>query len=54
MPSQLIGETRRHDKDEYGVLQYSLRSEFQSPLLRRYLPNYEWTGLTILIETFLD
>ncbi|AJH25391.1 MULTISPECIES: sensor histidine kinase [Bacillus amyloliquefaciens group] len=40
-------------KDEYGVLQYSLRSEFQSPLLRRYLPNYEWTGLTILITLLL-
>ncbi|KXZ20916.1 histidine kinase [Bacillus nakamurai] len=40
-------------KNEYCVLQYSLRSEFHSPLLRRYLPNYELTGLSILVVMLL-
>lgn len=36
-------------RDEYCVLQYSLRAEFSSPLLRKYLPNYELTSICILI-----
>lgn len=34
---------------EYCVLQYSLRADFGSPLLRKYLPNYELTSICILI-----
>lgn len=36
-------------KDEYCVLEYPLRAEFRSPLLRRFLPNYELTSLCIII-----
>ncbi|ATH94241.1 sensor histidine kinase [Bacillus glycinifermentans] len=36
-------------KDEYCVLEYSLRAEFHSPLLRKYLPNYELTSICILV-----
>ncbi|MCY8307628.1 HAMP domain-containing histidine kinase [Bacillus vallismortis] len=35
--------------NEYCVLQYSLRADFGSPLLRKYLPNYELTSICILI-----
>lgn len=35
--------------NEYCVLQYSLRADFSSPLLRKYLPNYELTSICILI-----
>ncbi len=35
--------------DEYCVLQYSLRADFSSSLLRKYLPNYELTSICILL-----
>lgn len=35
--------------EEYCILQYSLRADFSSPLLRKYLPNYELTSICILI-----
>lgn len=36
-------------KDEYCVLEYPLRAEFRSPLLRRFLPNYELTSICIIV-----
>ncbi|KXZ20115.1 sensor histidine kinase [Bacillus nakamurai] len=40
-------------KNEYCVLQYSLRADFNSPLLRKYLPNYELTSMCILVILFI-
>ncbi|MEC1260234.1 HAMP domain-containing sensor histidine kinase [Bacillus swezeyi] len=36
-------------KDEYCVLEYSMRAEFRSSFLRKYFPNYELTSLCIMV-----
>ncbi|MFN2746486.1 sensor histidine kinase [Bacillus sp. z60-18] len=36
-------------KDEYCVLEYSVRAEFRSSFLRKHFPNYEMTSLCIMV-----
>ncbi|WP_017813965.1 HAMP domain-containing sensor histidine kinase [Paenibacillus shenyangensis] len=40
-------------KNDYCILQSDLRPQFSSPYLRAHLPNYELTGIILLIVTII-